>query len=78
MEIDIKELKRILKIKRNFEKGLIDIEMIDPKDYEVIRVLYEFEIEEKTEEINDLKNDINDIYSAMENMIDEIENKKEE
>lgn len=78
MKIDTNELKRILKIKREFEKGLLNIDMIVPEDYKVINVLYEAEIEEKKDEISKLKDDINEIYSKMKDMIDDIENKKEE
>lgn len=78
MKIDTNELKRILKIKRELEKELINADMIVPEDYDVINVLYEAEIEEKKEEINKLKEDINEIYSTMKNMVDEIENKKKE
>ena len=43
MNIDTNELKRILKIKREYDKGLIDIDMIIPEDYKVIKVLYDYE-----------------------------------
>ena len=71
--IDLGELQRILKIKGDYDKGLINIDMIDPKDYEIINMLYNAEIDKKNIEIEKLKSEINDIYTMMKEMIDEAE-----
>jgi len=71
--IDLGELQRILKIKGDYDKGLINIDMIDPKDYEIINMLYNAEIDKKNIEIEKLKNEINEIYAMMKEMIDEAE-----
>lgn len=71
--IDLGELQRILKIKSDYDKGLINIDMIDPKDYEIINMLYNAEIDKKNIEIEKLKNEINEIYAMMKEMIDEAE-----
>lgn len=72
--IDIKELERILAIKDRYEKGLIDIDMINPKDYAIINTLYKFEINKDNYEIEELKKQINELYKKMEEMIEEAEN----
>ena len=54
--IDLAELQRILKIKSDYDKDLISIDMIDPKDYEAINILYDAEISNKDIEIEKLKN----------------------
>lgn len=71
--IDLGELQRILKIKSDYDKELINIDMIDPKDYEIINMLYNAEIDKKNIEIEKLKNEINEIYAMMKEMIDEAE-----
>lgn len=71
--IDLGELQRILKIKGDYDKGLINIDMIDPKDYEIINLLYNAEIDKKNIEIEKLKSEINEIYTMMKEMIDEAE-----
>lgn len=71
--IDLAELQRILKIKSDYDKDLISIDMIDPKDYEAINILYDAEISNKDIEIEKLKNEINEIYRMMKEMIDEAE-----
>lgn len=71
--IDISELQRILKIKSDYDKGLINIDMIDPKDYEIINILYNAEIDKKNIEIEKLKIEINEIYNMMKEMVDEAE-----
>lgn len=71
--IDLGELQRILKIKGDYDKGLINIDMIDPKDYEIINMLYNAEIDKKNIEIEKLKSEINEIYTMMKEMIDEAE-----
>ena len=76
MNIDTNELKRILKIKREYDKGLIDIDMIIPEDYKVIKVLYDYEINDKKDEINKLKNEIGELYKNIEKMLDQMNSKK--
>lgn len=76
MNIDTNELKRILKIKREYDKGLIDIEMIMPEDYKVIKILYEYEINDKKDEINKLKDEIKELYNNIEKIIDQMNSKK--
>ena len=76
MNIDTNELKRILKIKREYDKGLIDIDMIIPEDYKVIKVLYDDEINDKKDEINKLKNEISELYNNIEKMLDQMNSKK--
>ena len=76
MNIDTNELKRILKIKREYDKGLIYIEMIMPEDYKVIKILYENEINKKKDEINKLKDEIKGLYNNIEKMIDQMNIKK--
>lgn len=71
--IDLGELQRVLKIKGDYDKGLINIDMIDPKDYEIINLLYNAEIDKKNIEIEKLKSEINEIYTMMKEMIDEAE-----
>ena len=76
--IDLAELQRILKIKSDYDKDLISIDMIDPKDYEAINILYDAEISNKDIEIEKLKNEINEIYRMMKEMIDEGNGKVEQ
>lgn len=72
--IDIKELERVLLIKERYEKGLIDVDMINPKDHAIINTLYKFEISKDNYEIEELKKQINELYKTMEEMIAEEEN----
>ena len=71
--IDLAELQRVLKVKSDYDKGLISTDMINPKDYEIINILYNAEIDKKNVEIETLKTEINEIYRMMKEMIDEAE-----
>lgn len=76
MNIDTNELKRILKIKSEYDRGLIDIDMIMPEDYKVIKVLYDYEINDKKDEIKKLKSEIGQLYTNIEKLIDQMNSKK--
>ena len=76
MNIDTNELKRILKIKSEYDRGLIDIDMIMPEDYKVIKVLYDYEINDKKDEIKKLKSEIGKLYTNIEKLIDQMNSKK--
>ena len=76
MNIDTNELKRILKIKSEYDRGLIDIDRIMPEDYKVIKVLYDDEINDKKDEIKKLKSEIGQLYTNIEKLIDQMNSKK--
>lgn len=76
MNIDTNELKRILKIKSEYDRGVIDIDMIMPEDYKVIKVLYDYEINDKKDEIKKLKSEIGQLYTNIEKLIDQMNSKK--
>lgn len=74
-DIDLAQLQRILKIKSDYDNGLISLDMIDPNDYEIINILYKAEIEKDNSKIEKLRKDIDEIYNMMQEMIDEKEKK---
>ena len=76
-KIDLKELQRILRIKNDFEKGLVDSNLIDARDLEIINGIYEVELQNDNQKIKDLKQEVQSLYSKMDDLIKEIDEYKE-
>lgn len=79
-KIDLNELQRILRIKNDFENGLVDSNLIDARDLEIINGIYEIELQNENQKIKELKDEVKSLYSKMDDLIKEIDDykKKEE
>ena len=75
-KIDLKELQRILRIKNDFENGLVDSNLIDARDLEIINGIYEIELQNENQKIKDLKEEVKSLYSKMDDLIKEIDEYK--
>ena len=75
-KIDLKELQRILRIKNDFENGLVDSNLIDARDLEIINGIYEIELQNENQKIKDLKEEVKSLYSKMYDLIKEIDEYK--
>ena len=75
-KIDLKELQRILRIKNDFENGLVDSNLIDARDLEIINGIYEIELQNENQKIKDLKEEVKSLYSKMDDLIKEIDKYK--
>lgn len=75
-KIDLNELQRILRIKYDFENGLVDSNLIDAKDLEIINGIYEIELKNDDSKIKELKNEVQSLYSKMDDLIKEIDEYK--
>ena len=75
-KIDLKELQRILRIKNDFENGLVDSNLIDARDLEIINGIYEIELQNENQKIKELKEEVKSLYSKMDDLIKEIDEYK--
>ena len=75
-KIDLNELQRILRIKNDFENGLVDSNLIDARDLEIINGIYEIELQNENQKIKDLKEEVKSLYSKMDDLIKEIDKYK--
>ncbi len=75
-KIDLNELQRILRIKNDFENGLVDSNLINAKDLEIINGIYEIELQNESEKIKNLKEEIQSLYSKMDDLIKQIDEYK--
>lgn len=75
-KIDLNELQRILRIKNDFENGLVDSNLIDARDLEIINGIYEIELQNENQKIKDLKEEVKSLYSKMDDLIKEIDEYK--
>ena len=75
-KIDLKELQRILRIKNDFENGLVDSNLIDARDLEIINGIYEIELQNENQKIKELKEEVKSLYSKMDDLIKEIDKYK--
>ena len=75
-KIDLKELQRILRIKNDFENGLVDSNLIDARDLEIINGIYEIELQNENQKIKELKEEVKLLYSKMDDLIKEIDEYK--
>ena len=75
-KIDLNELQRILRIKNDFENGLVDSNLIDARDLEIINGIYEIELQNENQKIKELKEEVKSLYSKMDDLIKEIDEYK--
>ena len=75
-KIDLNELQRILRIKNDFENGLVDSNLIDARDLEIINGIYEIELQNENQKIKELKEEVKLLYSKMDDLIKEIDEYK--